>query len=66
MNKETIKSFIIWLENASDEDIADRCRLIMNQQEMIQTREGKADLRLALRLIDEEYLARLDLGRLQG
>ena len=66
MNKTTIKSFIAWLESASDDAIAERRQLIINQQKMIQTREGKADLRLALRLIDEECLARLELDRLQG
>ncbi|MBE0436566.1 MAG: hypothetical protein IBX56_12265 [Methylomicrobium sp.] len=65
MNKQTIKGFIAWLETASDEAIAEKRRLILNQQKLIQTREGKADLRLALRLIDEECLARLELGRLQ-
>jgi len=62
MNKETIKAFIAWLETASDEEISARRILIVNQ--VVNTPEGKADIKLALRLLDEEMLARLELGRL--
>jgi len=62
MNKETIKAFIAWLETASDEEISARRILIVNQA--VNTPEGKADIKLALRLLDEEMLARLELGRL--
>ena len=61
-NKETIKAFIGWLESASEKEVFDRRTLIMNQQ--IKTNEGKADIKLALRLLDEELLARLELGRI--
>ena len=62
MNKETIKAFITWLETASDAEISARRTLIVNQS--VNTPEGKADIKLALRLLDEEMLARLELGRL--
>lgn len=59
MDKETIKGFISWLENASEEEITAHRDYIMSKEAMIVTREGKADIRLALRLIDEELLARI-------
>ena len=62
MNKETIKAFIAWLETVSDAEISERRTLILNQS--VKTQEGKADIKLALRLLDEEMLARLELGRL--
>jgi hypothetical protein len=62
MNKETIKAFIAWLETASNSEISERRTLILNQS--VKTQEGKADIKLALRLLDEEMLARLELGRL--
>jgi hypothetical protein len=62
MNKETIKAFITWLETASDVEISARRTLILNQP--VNTAEGKADIKLALRLLDEEMLTRLELGRL--
>jgi hypothetical protein len=62
MNKETIKAFIAWLETASDAEISARRALIVNHA--VKTQEGKADIKLALRLLDEEMLARLELGRL--
>jgi len=61
MNKETIKAFIAWLETASDEEISVRRTLIVNQP--VNTQEGKADIKLALPLLDEEMLARLERGR---
>jgi hypothetical protein len=62
MDKETIKAFIAWLESATEEEILQRREEARNAQ--VSTSEGKADVRLALRLIDEELIARLDLKRL--
>lgn len=59
MDKETIKAFIAWLEAATEQEILDRRQQALNAQ--VSTREGRADINLALRLIDEELLARLDL-----
>ena len=61
MNKETIQAFIAWLETASDKEISVRRTLIVNQP--VNTQEGKADIKLALPLLDEEMLARLERGR---
>jgi hypothetical protein len=63
MNKETIKAFILWLENASEDEIKAHRDYILAREALITTREGKSDVRLALRLIDEELLARLESMR---
>ena len=64
MNKETIKAFIAWLESASVEEINQRIEEIRVLEQAGQlSRDGRADLRLARRLIDEELIARLDLSR---
>ncbi len=63
MNKETIKAFILWLENSSDSEIEARRQLILSKVNSV-SRDGMSDVRLALRLIDEEVLARIELGKL--
>ena len=63
MNKATIKAFILWLENATDEEIEAHRQLILSKIKSV-SRDGMADVRLALRLIDEEVLARIELGKL--
>ena len=62
MDKDTIKAFITWLETATEEEILQRREQALKAQ--LSTREGKADVRLALRLIDEELIARLDLKQI--
>lgn len=62
MDKDTIKAFIAWLETATEEEILQRRELAQKAQ--VSTYEGKADIRLALRLIDEELIARLDLKQI--
>ncbi len=67
MNRETIKNFIAWLEQAGDEEIRQRIEEIEQlEQASMLTGEGRSDLRLARRLIDEELIARLDLARASG
>ncbi|MVF24151.1 hypothetical protein EVC37_21440 [Methylocaldum sp. BRCS4] len=66
MNKSTVKKFIAWLEEASDNEIKTRQQELLSILSDVTTREGKADVRLALRLIDEEILARIELDRLQS
>lgn len=63
MDKAAIKGFIMWLESASDEAIKERKATVMDHLGSIHTQEGRADIKLALRLIDEEVLSRLELGR---
>ncbi len=62
MNKETIRAFIQWLDKASDQEILAHQEYILAAMANIQTREGRADAKLALRLIDEELLARMNLS----
>lgn len=62
MNKETIRRFISWLDQATDEEIQARKRVVIQALEKISSREGKSDIRLVLRLIDEEVIARLEVG----
>jgi hypothetical protein len=58
MNKETLKTFLRWLENASDEELDSKREEIQNNFSRV-SRDGAADLKLALRLLDEEILVRL-------
>ena len=61
VNKTTIKAFIAWLESASYEEIQEHKNSVQKTLTYISSVEGKSDVRLALRLIDEEILARLEL-----
>ena len=65
MDKTTIKAFIAWLEAASEAEIETKRQqcLAVLRQERVSSPEGKADVELALRLIDEECLARLEFGQ---
>lgn len=64
MDKETIKSFLNWLESASEDELDAKREEIQNTARRVSSREGKSDLNLALRLLDEEILARLALRKL--
>lgn len=63
LDKEIIKNFLRWLESASDQEIDKKQQEILNTYQRISSREGKADLNLAARLLDEEILARLSLKK---
>ena len=60
MNKETLKTFLRWLENASDRELDAKREEIQSNFSRV-SKDGAADLKLALRLLDEEGLARLVL-----
>jgi hypothetical protein len=64
MDKETIKSFILWLESASEKELDDKRQEIRETYPRVSSKEGRADINLALRLLDEEILARLSLKKL--
>ena len=64
MNKATIKQFIAWLERADRGEIIQKRREFEETLAEVRSREARADLRLGLRLIDEEWLARMDLDKL--
>ena len=63
MDKAGIKAFMIWLETASEAELARHKEFILDRAGLLTTREGKADLRLALRLLEEEVLARIQSAR---
>lgn len=61
MDKDVVKGFFNWLESATDSELDVQREKIDAAYRRISTREGKADLNLARRLLDEEILARLSL-----
>ena len=65
MDKATIKRFIAWCDEASEAELDARRKEILALQGKVSA-QGLADVRLALRLLDEEALARLDLARLSS
>ena len=60
MNREVIQAFIAFLESASEAEIQ---QARQDALEQVSSTEGRADVGLCLRLIDEEILARLELAR---
>jgi hypothetical protein len=64
MNKATIRILLDWLNGASLEAIHARREQFEENLERVSSREAKADLRLGLRLIDEELIARMELDNL--
>lgn len=64
MNKATIKAFILWLENATGEEIEAHRQYVLRQKKAVSS-DGLADIKLSLRLIDEEVLARIELSRVR-
>jgi hypothetical protein len=63
MNKETIKKFIEWLEKSGDDEIEAHRQYVLKMMKSVSS-EGRADVRLSLRLIDEEVLAGIESRRL--
>jgi len=62
MDKEAILNFLRWLDTASNEEIEVRRLDIIGKSKLVGS-DGKRDVNLALRLVDEEIIARLDLKR---
>ena len=67
MDKELIKNFIHWLDEAGDEELERHRQYILAKMKLVSMSEGQADSRLALRLIDEEVLcaSSSDIARLK-
>jgi hypothetical protein len=63
VDKEAIKGFLRWLEEATQMELQNKQREILDAYERVHGREGKSDLNLALRLLDEEIVARLALKK---
>jgi len=62
MDKLAIINFMRWLDTASDDEIEEHRLYIVSKSKNV-GRDGKADVNLALRLLDEEVIARLSLRR---
>lgn len=65
MDKATIKAFIGWLEEAKDQEIEVKREATLAVLARVSSDEVRADVRLALRLIDEEVMARTEVFRVK-
>jgi hypothetical protein len=63
MNKLVVRGFLRWLDTASDLEIETRRQAFLEALEQFHGKDARADLRLGLRLIEEELAARADLRR---
>ena len=63
MNTRVVRSFIQWLDAANREEIDTRRGEFLSALEHVQGEDARADLRLGLRLIEEELVARAELWR---
>jgi hypothetical protein len=63
MNKLVVRGFLQWLDTATAEAIEARREEFLAALEHFQGEDARADLRLGLRLIEEELVARADLWR---
>ena len=63
MNKLVVRGFILWLDEANEEEIETRRGEFLTALEHFHGEGARADLRLGLRLIEEELVTRADLWR---
>jgi hypothetical protein len=63
MNKLVVRRFLQWLDTATELEIEARRREFLAALEHFQGKDARADLRLGLRLIEEELVARANLWR---
>jgi len=63
MNKLVVRGFIQWLDAADQEEIETRRSEFLTALEHFRGKDARADLRLGLRLIEEELVTRADLWR---
>ena len=63
MNKLVVRGFLRWLETATDQEIEARRGEFLDALERFHGQDARADLRLGLRLSEEELVARADLWR---
>lgn len=59
MENEIVKRFVRWLDDASAEEIAVARKRAQEAMKLLSTREAKSQVKFALRLMDQEILARL-------
>lgn len=63
MNKLVVRGFLQWLDTATEQEIEARRGEFLAALEHFHGEDARADLRLGLRLIEEELVARADLWR---
>ena len=63
MNKLVVRGFLRWLETATEQEIEARRGEFLDALERFHGQDARAALRLGLRLIEEEMVARADLWR---
>ena len=63
MNKLVVRGFLRWLETATGQEIEATRREFLEALERFHGQDARADLRLGLRLIEEEMVARTGLWR---
>jgi hypothetical protein len=56
VDKETIKNFIHWFDQAGDEELERHRQYILAKMKLVSTSEGRAECRLTRRLLDKEVL----------
>ncbi len=68
MDKALIRAFLLWLEDSqtTENEILKRKADFTDAIPKVSSHEAKADIRLGLRLIDEELMSRLVLQRVSG
>ena len=63
MNKHVVRAFLRWLDTATEAEIDTRRQAFLEALAQFHGQDARADLRLGLRLIEEELVARADLWR---
>ena len=63
MNKRVVQAFLHWLDTATEPEIDTRRQAFLDALKEFHGKDARADLRLGLRLIEEELVARADLWR---
>ena len=63
MNKRVVQAFLHWLDTATEPEIETRRQAFLDALTQFHGKDARADLRLGLRLIEEELVARADLWR---
>ena len=63
MNKLVVRAFLHWLDTATEPEIETRRQAFLDALTQFHGKDARADLRLGLRLIEEELVARADLWR---
>ena len=64
MQKQLLKDLIAWIENSSLDDLQSRRLKLQEQLSESLSTEVQADLKLAIRLIDEEVVTRACLHQI--